>query len=300
VKAVALLVVGLTLSLLFPQAQDASTQSSPRELLDARRPLTSTEIASVLDASHVALADKTFRLSFGFAPGPEVLMGSAGRPSRIRLSYGLVGGTVSGSGERRQWREQITRIVDYTNRPARQCDGSTATATAAATEVAGELVIEYTHRRTTDDRQPSGWTVIARRRAEREAAMPGLIAVFEMLRGGSAGSIEGLTSGDHQQIGDRTARGFVARFVPLHNERSHTSQPPLIGDPLPNVTGERPPAQESKPVQTLWIDTESLLPLRWEATDHGRRLQHYDFIFEPLDLRLPAELAATAPPDCIR
>jgi hypothetical protein len=284
VKAVVLLVVGVTL---FLQAPDASPPLSPRELLDAPRPLTSPEIASVLLASRDALAGKTLRLSFGPAPGPEVLMGSAGQPARIRWSSGLVGGFVSASGQSRQWTENITKIVDYTDRPARHCDGSAA--------AAGELVIEYTHRRTTPEQQPAGWTVTARRRAEREVGTPGLIPVFEMLRG-----VGSLTSNDRQPIGDRWARGFVAQFVSLMDHRTKGSRQLLIGDPLPNVVGERPPGEEPMPIQTLWIDTESLLPLRWEVTDHGRHLQHYDFIFEPLDLRLPADLTRTAPPDCIR
>jgi putative oxidoreductase len=288
---VVLLVAGSTL---FSQAPGARTpvspvspvsplpQLSPRELLDAQRALTSTEIASVLAASHDALAGKTFRLSFGFAPGPEVLMGSAGQPARIRVTYGLVSGIVTGSGESRQWTEDITKIFDYADRPARLCDGSTA--------AAGHLVIEYTYRRTSADREPPGWRGTKRRRVEGEAGMPGLIPVFEMLRGvGSGGSGESLTSGDRQRIGDRWARGFVSRFVPLAARHSPSSPPLLIGDPRPNVAGERPPREEPAPmpIQTLWIDTESLLPLRWEATDHGRRLQHYDFIVEPIDLRLP-------------
>jgi putative oxidoreductase len=298
---VVLLVAGATLSTLSPQAQGASLQPSPlspRELLDAQRPLTSAEIASVFAASHEALAGKTFRLSAGVASGPQVLMGSAGLPARIRMKYGLVSGIVPASGPSRQWTEDITKIVDYTGRPARPCDGSTAAAAGvtAGAGATGELAIDYTYRVTSADRQPPEWTVTALRRPEREAGMPGL--VFEMMRGvSSAGS---LASGDHQPIDGRSARGFVTKFVPLAHHKSDSTL--LIGDPQPNVAGERPPRDEPAPmpIQTLWIDTESLLPLRWEVTDHGRRLHHYDFTFEPIDLSLPAELAHPAPPDCIR
>jgi hypothetical protein len=309
-KAVVFLVVGSTLFPLTPSASTSLSQPSspsqpsplsPRELLDAQRPLTSTEIASVFAASHEALAGKTFRLSAGVASGPHVLMGSAGLPARIRMKYALVSGIVPASGPSRQWTEDITKIVDYTGRPARPCDGSTTASAGAGTGPAasapGELAIEYTYRITSADRQPPEWTVSARRRPEREAGMPGL--VFEMLRGvGSAGS---LASGDHQPIDGRSARGFVTKFVPLTHRKSAGSTL-LIGDPQPNIAGERPPRDEPAPmpIQTLWIDTESLLPLRWEVTDHGRRLHHYDFTFEPLDLSLPAELVHTAPPECIR
>lgn len=304
-KSIVLLAVGWTLFLQGPKASP-SPQLSPRELLNAQRPLTSAEIASVLAASRDALAGKTLRFSAGgVGSGIEMLMRSDGQVARFRASYGLVSGVVSASGQSRQWTEDITKIVDYTNRPARPCDGSTgSTATATATAATGELVIEYTHRRTTPEQQPPGWSVTARRSTEREPLIPGLIPAFEMLRG--VGTLASDDDSQRQRIGDRWARGFVARFVSVHDERHHRSSPllirstPLIGDPQPNVAGEPPPREEPKPVQALWIDTESLLPLRWEVTDHGRRLQHYDFVFEPIDMQLPADVTLAAPPDCIR
>jgi hypothetical protein len=61
---------------------------SPRELMALARPLTPTEIATVLDAARGALAGKTLRLSWiGTAQGPEVLMGSDGQP-KIRATSG--------------------------------------------------------------------------------------------------------------------------------------------------------------------------------------------------------------------
>jgi hypothetical protein len=297
VKSIVLLVVGWTLLL---QAAGTSPQLSPRELLDARRRLTDTEIASVLSASRDALTGKTFRLyAGGTVSGPEVLMRGDGQMARFRASYGTVGGVVSTTGQHSRWSEDITKIVDYTNRPARQCD-----ATAGSGSSTSELVIEYTRSRRTPSPspQPPAWSVAARRRIEREAGGPGFIPAFEMLHGiGGAGS--SLASDDHQpqRIGDRQARGFVARFVSLHaGRRDSPSSTPRIGDPEPNVAGEPPPRPEPNPMQTLWIDTESLLPLRWDVTDHGRREQRFDFIFEPLDIRLPTDLGDTAVPDCIR
>lgn len=301
-------IVLLVGSALFLQAAGVPPQLAPRELLDARRPLTAAEISSVLAASRQALAGKTLRMSAGgVARGLELVMRGDGQVARFRMSYSTVSGIVPSSGPSTQWTEETTKIIDYTGRPARACDASTASgASASAADAgAGELVIEYTlSRRSNEQGPPRGWAAAARRRGEREAGAPGLIPVFEMLRGivGSEGT--GSLAGDdtRQAFGNRSARGFVAPFVSIHDERHTrsllTSGPRLIGDPEPNIAGEPRPRPEPKPMQTLWIDTESLLPLRWEVTDHGRRLQLFDFIYEPLDIRLPATSAA--PPDCIR
>jgi hypothetical protein len=54
---------------------------SPRDVLNVARPLTATEIATVLSASRQALTSKTFRLpSVPGGRGREVLMGPAGQP----------------------------------------------------------------------------------------------------------------------------------------------------------------------------------------------------------------------------
>lgn len=310
-KSIALLVVGSTL---FLQASHTSPQLAPRELLDARRPLTDAEIASVLGAARDAVAGKAFRLyAGGMAPGPEVLMRGDGELARLRTSYEMVGGHVDASGQSARWSEETTKIVDYTNRPARQCPGATGSGAAgsgtagrgstASDGETGELVIEYTRSRRTPGDQPSGWSVAARRRVAGETGMPGLMPVFEMLRGNAGGGADNnLASGEEhlRRIRDRRARGFAARFVPPRAGGGLRSSPRLIGDPRPDVMGEPPPRDESMPMQTLWIDAESLLPLRWEATDRGRGLQHFDFLVEPIDMRLPAELATLAVPDCIR
>jgi hypothetical protein len=297
-------IVILVGSMLCLQATSTSRTLSPRELLDARRPLTAAEISSVLAASREALAGKTLRMSAGgIGRGPELLMRGDGQLARFRAHYSSVGGIVPSSGPSTRWTEETTRIIDYTGRPARSCDASPASAASAAGT--GELVIEYTwRRRSNESTPPLGWAVVARSRDERDAGMPGLIPVFEMLRG-----LKNPAGDDiRQSFGNRSARGFAAPFVSIHDERHDErygrsllrSMPRQIGDPEPNVAGEPPPRPEPKPVQTLWIDTESLLPLQWEVTDHGRRLQRFDFIYEPLDIRLPAELAPGAAPDCVR
>jgi len=63
-----------------------------------------------------------------------------------------------------------------------------------------------------------------------------------------------------------------------------------VGDPPPNESGR-------EATQRLWIDTASLLPVRWEVSEGGTLTNHLDFEFESIDLRPPAGLVA---PECIR
>lgn len=299
-------------SILCLQAASPPRTLSPRELLEARRQLTAVEIARVFAASREALAGKTVRMQpAGVTPGPELRMRGGGRLARFRTSYSSVNGVVPSSGPATRWTEEVRMIVDYTGRPARACEGSPASAESGASGAAasaagtGELVIEYTwRRRSNQSAPPAGWGVSARRGGEREAGMPGLVPLFDTLRG-----ITSLDGPDQRQaFGKRSGRGFTAPFVSIHDERPEhperqllPSTPRQIGDPEPNVAGVPPPRPEpKKPLQTLWIDTASLLPLRWEVTDQGRRLHLFDFIYEPLDIRIPKQLANGAPPDCIR
>jgi hypothetical protein len=100
-----------------------------------------------------------------------------------------------------------------------------------------------------------------------------------------------VTSGERKQIGGRWARAFVAPWAPLATTTGPSQHVVLTGDPLPNVAGDPVPRVMT---QTLWIDTESLLPVRWETTDRG-----YDLVltYEPIDIQPPA---GVPPPDCIR
>lgn len=260
---------------------------SARELLDLDRPLTSAEIATVLSASQQSLAAKTFQLSH--TPGQrgiEVLMGSGGRPHIIRMAYSLEGGTVSGTvgrgntspPTRTRWHDDFVTIIDYTGRPARRCDD---------TPVSGDLVIEYTLRSSS-----SAWTVSARVRAAHEFGGPGITPVFEMLQG--TGS---LTSRDgRRRIAGHWTRAFTAPWTPLPERESKPAF--LMGDPTPNAVGDpRPREATQTAIQSLWIDSSSLLPVRWEVIESGGRLtRHFDFIFEPLDLQPPAGLV---PPVCV-
>jgi hypothetical protein len=275
-----LAVLSITLAFL---AQAASP--SPRDLLRAPRPLTAEEIAIVLRASRDALTGKTLRLSSSpVRPGMEVLMGRSGRPRRLRVDSSLEGGSVSpgrpgdaSSVRVTRWREDRTTVVDYTGRLARQCGGSPEE---------GEMVIEYTRSNST-----GSWTVHARRRDQRDWGERSMTPALAMLQGG-----ETITSGEHRQIGGRRARALVAPWTPPTDDRPDhrpAGRPRLTGDPIPNVAGE-PRAETQRPTQWLWIDTASLLPLRWELS--GRSFSYADFGFEPIDLRPPAGLDL---PECI-
>jgi hypothetical protein len=60
----------------------AQTLNPPARAVAAQgRPLTQAEVAQVVGAARNAIAGRTFRLSYQpGGPGPEVLMGSTGRP----------------------------------------------------------------------------------------------------------------------------------------------------------------------------------------------------------------------------
>ena len=207
-------------------------------------------------------------------------MATAGRPRLIRMSGGLEGGTVTGFAggtvgggtaappTHTEWREEYILIIAFTGRPARRCDGSA---------VAGELVIEYRH-----SSLINAWTTTARAETN-EQRLATWTHMFRMLSGATP-----VTSGERKQIGGRWARAFVAPWTPPH---SGIQQVELTGDPLPNVIGV-PPSRVT--TETLWIDAESLLPVRWETTERG---YDYALTYEPLDLQKPAGVNA---PDCIR
>ncbi len=252
---------------------------SPRELLSVARKLTTIEIGTILSASRKELIGKTFRVPS--TPGGqelEVLLGSTGAPKMARTSYRTLGGTIGGvvsgrstSSIETRWSEDIIKIIDYTDRPARRCDGSAEK---------GEMVIEYMFRSST-----KAWTVTARRRDPHDVGGLGIAPAFEMLRG--AGLI---TNGERRRIGGHWARAFITPWAP---PADRSPQPLLTGDPIPNVAGHPVP---NDPTQSLWIDAESLLPLRWEASD--RKLSYgFDFIYESIDLRRPSGIEA---PECIQ
>ena len=231
----------------------------------------------VLDVVRAAIAGKTCRLAYApGGPGPAVLMGSNGRPRYVRATSGYdmggVSGSVSGGSDGSMTRSQSQQaghvdVITFTDYTGRLARKCDGTA------LEDELVIEYEHR-STDNR----WTAKARTRSPMEILAP----VFDMLAGTAP-----VETGDRWQIDDRMARALVAPW-----KLPAGAQP---GGPLP-------PGM----TQSLWIDTVSMLPLRWSISipaspgqgipaipDYG-----LSFTYDPtIDLRPPEGVTA---PDCIR
>jgi hypothetical protein len=123
------------------------------------------------------------------------------------MTYGLEVGIVGGIGPgnvrppaQTQWHEDGVRIIDYTGRAARGCDG---------TREPGDMVVEYTLRSSSPV-----WTVAAHLRAPHEFGGPGITPVFEMLQG-----IGSLTSNERRHIAIHWARAFTSPWTPPSGPR---------------------------------------------------------------------------------
>ena len=256
-----------------PASPSQAINPAVREILNADRPLQPAEIAAVLMAAREAVSGKTFRVSY--VPnglGPEVLMGANGRPRIIRTTsgYDYSSGTASGDSNGNRTQSQQSGHVDlitFTEYTGRSARKCDGTL------LDDELVIEYEHK-STDDR----WTAKVRRRTLMEIAAP----VFDMLTG-----ITPVESGDRRSFDDRTGRALVAPW----------KLPPgaQAGGPLP-----------AGATQSIWIDTVSMLPLRWSISmlatpDRGiPPIPDYgvSFTYDPsLDLRPPDVTLST---DCVQ
>jgi hypothetical protein len=244
-----------------------------RDILNTDRALQPAEITAVLGATRAAVSGKTFRLSYvPNGPGPEVLMGANGRPHFMRATsgYDYTSGNagVDGNGNRTQSQQSgHVDVVTFTDYTGRSAWKCDGAPLDA------ELVIEYEHK-STDDR----WTVKARTRAVMEVAAP----VFDMLAG-----VTPVESGNRRSFDNRVGRALIAPWT----------LPPGVqpGAPLPAGV-----------IQSIWIDTVSLLPLRWSISvpampergipaipDYG-----LSFTYDPsLDLRPPTAILST---DCVR
>ena len=79
---------------------------------------------------------------------------------------------------------------------------------------------------------------------------------------------------------------------------AHKSSNPRLSSAIRRPTSPASPFQNDA-TQTLWIDTRTLLPLRWEVTkpEPARVIMAQRFIYESFDLRPPAGIDA---PGCIR
>jgi hypothetical protein len=255
-----------------PSATSQMVHTPAREILKAGRALQPQEIAIALAGAREAVAGKTCRLSYTpNGPGPEVLMGANGRPRFVRgtSGYDYRSGALSGnSGNGRIQTEQRGHIdlVTFTDYTGRSARKCDGTA------VDGELVLEY-ERRSSDDH----WTVTARTRTPHDFAA----SLFDMLAGTTP-----VEAPPWRSSADRVGRAFVAPW----------KLPPgaQAGGPLPpGVT------------QMLWIDTGSLLPLRWSISipampEQGiPAIPGYGLLFtydSSLDLQPPGDVA---PPDCM-
>jgi hypothetical protein len=254
------LLLALTLGV---AGQDQS--SRPQDLLQSDRPLRANEIATLMGAVRAAIAGKTVRLAYApDGPGPDILFGPDGRRRIVRTVEGITGGLVGGDGAHTNWTTRVETIADYTGLPARRCDG---------TAMAGDLVIEY--RNENDTR----WKARARASTDREIAAP----ILDMLA--DAGRLD---SGELQTFAGRRARAITTAWTPP----ASTGPDAVIGDPAPNVA-----TAPRRGVQTLWIDVESLRPLRWSVTLPGTpsytMIFTYDMSPEP---QIPSGVSR---PDCV-
>lgn len=237
--------------------------SSPRDVLRLLRPLTAAEIDTAVGGIRQAMAGKTFRL-MDQRGDPEILMGRDGMPHMVRYKGRgeRIAGITTETGTMPVFNlpDVLVWVFEYSRVPARRCNGALAS---------GGMVIEYVLNLTTKMRQ-----VTAREPGPRDIWMA---RPLEMLR-----AIGTLSSGADRLVGLRNARALVSP-MPLPDDVV------LTGDPAPN-------AVELVPIQSLWIDTDSLLPLRWEVSQRQARLGAIDFVYEQFDLQRPAGFEA---PTCI-
>jgi hypothetical protein len=271
VKSAWLLLVAACVLTASSMAQLQVLNPPARDILNTARVLQPGEIAIVLAAVREAVSGKTLRLSYvPNGPGPEVLMGTNGRPRFVRAVSGYeLGGDVvfNGIGSRTPSQQNghvdVVTFTEYTSRSARKCDG---------TSLNDELVIEYEHKSTNKH-----WTVKARTRTLVEALSP----AFDILTGNAA-----VESGNRRSFEDRVGRALVAPWKLPDAAQS--------GGPLP--AGAR---------QSLWIDIVSMLPLRWSISvpampEHGSpAIPDFGLSFtydSSLDLRPPD---VTLSSDCV-
>jgi hypothetical protein len=220
----------LVAATLLATAAVAQTTPAARDIVKNSKPLTSAELVVVLTAARQALSGKIFRFAYSPAgPGPLVLIGSDGRPRLMRAESGYDfgrGGVSSSSNGQTVRTEQSGHLdlISFTHYTREPAK------TCDGKDLGDELVVEYEHK-STDGR----WTARARARTASELLAP----VFDMLTG-----VIPLESGAIARVGDHTARALVGPWKP----------PPgaIPGSPL-----------QAQMRQSLWIDTTSLLPVRW-------------------------------------
>ena len=241
-------------------------------LIRESRRLSRAEVVRVLEGSRRAIAGKALRLADGSGqPSPAVIMAANGRPRLLHVAFGFDGSSASAIAA---WRA-AGRIAPATGPETTHVDviaiteytGRAARHCDGGTSD-GELVLDYEHHT-----PPDQWSVKARKRSEVEFP-----AVFDML----AGAIP-LESGELRTIDSHSARAFIGPW-----------QAPRDGIYRPNI----PRSAE----QSLWIDVESLLPVRWSiaipeqiegAATHNSLVFLYD---GSIDIHAPEGMTT---PECI-
>lgn len=242
--------------------------TSPRALLQLERPLTSDELETVVGGIRRALAGATVRLVQRDMNDREILFGPGGTPQFVRYSYtGERVASVTGEhpGNRRPNTAppgRFVRLIEYSGLGARYCDGAPAS---------GGLVVEYTQ-----NVETRRWNVRATEQDFRDAWA---VLQLQMLATPSS-----LKISDIRNVGRNIDRGLVAPS-PL----STANRALISGDPAPN------PA-EFQPVETLWIDARSLMPVRWEVSQREAVVSAADFVYVPLTIARPAGVEL---PTCI-
>ena len=262
---------------------------SVRDLVKAARPLTPGEDARVLSASRIAIAGKRGRLTSAAddaagRPGTEFAISSNGRLQFLRSSGGIQGGLVVADGTSTTWTREVITITHLTGLPAQGCDG---------TPRAGQLVVQYRN-------EGDGWFAIARTRVY--AASPTPLDDF------LAGDLR-VDSGELQMIGARSARVFVAPWTTPTNTAQASANtvqgPEYRSDDGGRTWTKTSSANTPRLTQSLWVDTESLLPVRWAVMsvadpEHGVPAKPYNVLSirydDASDIQPPP---GATPPDCV-
>jgi hypothetical protein len=261
----AALLLALTVNL---AGQDQSPR--PQDLLTVARPLRMEEISRILTAVRTAIAGRTMRIAVApDGPGPDILFGVDGRPRIVRMTGGIEGGVVTSDGGSLRRHTRIETIASYTGRPAHRCDGAS---------LDGELVVEY------GNENDTGWKATAR-------AVKGITPVArELVMLSPLPEMEG---GGMKTFGERKARALVAPWTPPAGE-IHSDA--VIGDPRPNAAprlGETP----ARGSQALWIDVDSLRPIRWSASAPGGPTHALTFTYDlSPEPQIPEGIT---PPTCV-
>jgi hypothetical protein len=261
--------------------------ASVRNMVNAPRPLTLAEDARVLRAVRAAIAGKRGRLisaadEAAGRTGMEFAVGSDGRLRFLRSTGGIMGGIVRSDGTGTTFTREVVYITHLTGRPARGCDG---------TPRPGQLIVTYRN-------EGDGWFATARTQVYAASPMP----LDDFL----AGDLR-VASSELQMFGDRPARVFVTPWTVLARTAEEAAkQGPEYRSDDAGRTWTKPSRADIPPLaQSLWVDTESLLPVRWalmSVADPERRVpaKPYNVLTVRYDktsnIQPPPDVT---PPDCV-